>query len=193
MADNKRNMPAVKSFEDFFKKYKIDGYITANDLPDLSPYAKSGDLDVYIKTADIINNLTAGGADKPLSAEQGKTLAGLTLYAGDPYGSNENGYYLKFANGVLECWIYMTVNNQSINNAYGSLYQGTRTWTFPATFYARPAVVCTEFRWGTSASWGTVGNIPTTTNVVLRGIDILSRATGTDTNISAFAIGRWNA
>ncbi len=57
MDENKRNIPCVKSFEDFFKKYKIDSYITNEDL------------DSYVKTSDIVNNLTTGGEDKPLSAE----------------------------------------------------------------------------------------------------------------------------
>ncbi|MEL7569436.1 MAG: hypothetical protein AAGU14_02635 [Eubacteriaceae bacterium] len=195
MADNKRNMPSVKSFEDFFKKYKIDGYITADDLPDLSPYATSGDLDSYVKTADIVDDITTGGEGKPLSAEQGKILAGLSLYADDPYGSNSNGYYLKFANGVMECWISMSVTNQAINTAYGSLYQGTRTWTFPAEFYEKPTIFCSEFKWGTGASWGTANapNTGQTVACILRCYDISSRAAGTNTSISAFAKGRWKA
>ncbi len=68
-------MPCVKNFEDFFKKYKIDSYITTSDL---SPYAIAEDLNNYVKTADIVNDLTTGGASKPLSAEVMKDTNWIT-------------------------------------------------------------------------------------------------------------------
>jgi len=106
-------------------------------------------------------------------------------------GSNANGSYLKFADGTMICSVAMTVTDQAINNAYGSLFQGARTWVYPASFTERPSVYCSEFRWGSGASWGTIGNTPSATSANLRGIDNASRAAGTNTNISAMAIGRW--
>lgn len=134
MADNKRNMPSVKSFEDFFKKYKIDGYITANDLPDLSPYATSGDLDSYVKTADIVNDLTTGGTEKPLSAEMGKsvwdtldmeygewtpTIANTSGTQPTVSYNSRSGYYYKIGRCVfLMCNIY----NANITNVGSNQY-----------------------------------------------------------------------
>lgn len=109
----------------------------------------------------------------------------------DTYGSNSNGTYIRYTNGIQICW-YRTVDNTiAINNAYGSLFQNVKTWTYPAAFIAAPTVQCSEFRWGTGASWGTVGGTPLVASAVLRGIDSISRATGTDVNITAMAIGVW--
>lgn len=107
-------------------------------------------------------------------------------------GSNANGTYAKFGDGTMICTMHITVTDQSINGTYGSLFQGTRTWTFPVPFVSTQglSVHCGMFQWGSSASWGTVSTI-TTTDTTLRGIDCFSRASGTSTYISATAIGRW--
>ena len=103
-------------------------------------------------------------------------------------GTSGDSSYRKWNSGIVECWV-RTQQNIAINTAYGSLYQGTWTWTFPITFIANPTVICSRFKWGTSASWGTVST-ETTTEASLRGIDISSRASGS-TIIAAYAIGRW--
>ena len=105
-------------------------------------------------------------------------------------GSNENGNYIKFANGFLICWYYGVVTDQAINNPYGTLFQGARTMTFPIQFVSPPAVTCSTFRWGTSASWGLVADSLAST-CIIRGIDILAREAGTATKISYIAIGKW--
>lgn len=45
------------------------------------------------------------------------------------YGSNANGAYIKFGNGVLVCWA--SKNNTASNYA---------TWTYPVAFVAAPVV-----------------------------------------------------
>lgn len=105
-------------------------------------------------------------------------------------GTNTNGSWVKYDNGIMICWQEISVTNQAINNAYGNHYQGTRTMTFPQEFTQIPSVACGAFQWGTSASWGTVSAI-TKTTCNLRGIDLYSRATGTATVISYIAIGFW--
>lgn len=126
----------------------------------------------------------------------GGVWSAWVLYAGDgvfTYGNNANGYWRRNnVNGLQECWINTTVN-QAINTAYGSLFQGTYRWTFPKEFvnlnsvYPLPTVTCSQFLWGTGASWGAVvGSASTYSD--LRGIDAFSRAAGS-TSISAYAIG----
>lgn len=96
--------------------------------------------------------------------------------------------YRKWNSGVAECWIRTKVN-VALNNAYGSLYQGTWNWNFPITFTIAPAVICSQFKHGAGASWGTVvGQFPT--YAVLRGIDVFSRASG-QCEITAYAVGTW--
>ena len=106
-------------------------------------------------------------------------------------GSNANGYYVKYYDGTMICYLNTEVTDQAINNAYGSLYQGSRTWTYPVVFINdNVSVTCGQFQWGTSASWGTVVSADKT-SANLRGIDAFTRATGTAVKIQAIAIGRW--
>ena len=105
-------------------------------------------------------------------------------------GSNSNGSYEKFADGLMICTLDISVTDQAIATAYGSLYRGARTWTFPVAFVAAPVVTCGRFRWGTGASWPNVGATSATT-ANLEGFDYTSRAVGTAVLISAIAIGRW--
>jgi len=188
MADNKRNVPSVKSFEDFFKKYKIDGYITADDLPDLSPYATSGDLDSYVKTADIVDDITTGGEGKPLSAEQGKILAGLSLYADDPYGSNSNGYYLKFANGWMICFKSIYYDSATFSATGSVYYRSLGTVTFPITFNDSftPIVI-------PNASFTNIGQgRARTPSITSFTADVLSAvSTARALTFTYIAIGRW--
>lgn len=107
-------------------------------------------------------------------------------------GSNSNGYWVRFpTSGLQICWIKTSRTDIAINSAYGSLFQGTWTWTYPKSFpngTLFPTVTCSEFKWGTSASWGTISEAYQA-SAVLRGIDVSSRATGTNVNISAMAVG----
>lgn len=105
-------------------------------------------------------------------------------------GSNANGEYVKFADGTMICSIKNTVTDQAINTSYGSLYQGTRGWTFPAVFSASPVTTVGLCRWGAGASWGTISD-NSATSATLRFFDVVSRSTGTDFIYSASAIGRW--
>ncbi|HCL3288432.1 TPA: hypothetical protein N2A36_000326 [Pseudomonas aeruginosa] len=106
-------------------------------------------------------------------------------------GSNTNGEYVRYADGTQICWINMSVTDQALDTAYGSLFTGTRSWTFPVSFAGSPAIAVGLFRWGTGAGWGTGNGIASATAATLRGFDIVSRAVGTATVISATAVGRW--
>lgn len=104
--------------------------------------------------------------------------------------TNENGTAIKYPDGTMICTLQTTVTDQAIANAYGSLYQSTRTWTFPVPFISRPAVSCSEAQWGTGCSWGAIRGVDKT-SATLRIMDAFSRPTGTNTYFSAIAIGRW--
>lgn len=104
--------------------------------------------------------------------------------------TNDNGTAIKFPDGTMICTIRKTVTDQEISTALGSLFQGTRTWTFPQEFVAIPNVTCGMFKWGTGLGWGAVAQ-ENKASAVLIGYDLYSRATGTNVRISATAIGRW--
>lgn len=112
------------------------------------------------------------------------------LETGDYVYDPTYGHSLRLPDGTQVCWVRMSVTDQAISSAYGSLYQGVRTWSYARSFYGVPAVTCSEFKHGTGASWGTVSAVAAN-QADLRGIDAFSRATGTACAISATAIGRW--
>lgn len=127
---------------------------------------------------------------------QGNIVGTVSQSGGTPTGavvekgSNSNGYYVRFADGTQICWQEVTYTTVAINAAYGSLYLGGSTWTFPASFSSAPAVACGQYKWGTSASWGGVNTI-SSSDAVLRVYDIQSRASGTSTYVAMIATGRW--
>ena len=86
------------------------------------------------------------------------------------------------------CTLNTSKTNIAINVAYGPLYLGSYTWTFPKPFAKTPSVQCGMFRWGTSASWGSVKEA-TSSNATLYGLDAFKRASGEDVLIQATAIG----
>ena len=107
--------------------------------------------------------------------------------------SNSYGKAVKFPDGTMICYLSTTNNNIAFTQYGGSnIYLANYAWTFPVEFYSTPVVTCSKFKWGTSASWGSV-NYATTTEARLYGYDINARATGTEVKIDAIAIGRWKA
>ncbi|WP_346961236.1 DUF859 family phage minor structural protein [Clostridium sp.] len=131
------------------------------------------------------SGIPAGATNKVVCSN--RPLAGGTIVSS---WSNSNGNVVRFYDGTQICWVYDEPTNQAINTAYGSLFIGSRPWTFPAPFISIPVVECTQFKWGTSASWGSVSDT-TSTSTSLRGLDAFSRAAGTYCKISAMAIGKW--
>lgn len=85
------------------------------------------------------------------------------------------------------CTLDTRKTNIAINAAYGALYYGSYTWTFPKPFAVPPSVQCGMFRWETSASWGVVRDA-TSSKATLYGLDAFKRASG-EVQIQATAIG----
>ena len=107
-------------------------------------------------------------------------------------GSNENGNWVKFADGTQICWYNGTIALAATSTEYGSLFTGAETWTFPMAFATSNVVVSVGlFRLLTGASWGSVGTPPTPTSVSVRYFDIASRVAGSSASVGFFAIGRW--
>ena len=105
-------------------------------------------------------------------------------------GAVSGGGWVRLPDATQICWVAMSRTDVALNAPYGSLYIGSWTWVFPRPFEGGPAVSCSRFHWGTSASWGTV-QATSPTQATLRGLDAFSRAAGTSVSIEAVAIGRW--
>jgi hypothetical protein len=132
---------------------------------------------LYVQKANIVGTVSESG--------------GVPTGAIVERGSNANGKFVKFADGTMICWHSQTVTDQAISTAYGSLYRGSRTWSFPAVFIASPVVTLGAVKWGTAANWGSPTTEANTTSAGLQFWDVNSRASGTDFHWSAQAIGRW--
>lgn len=139
---------------------------------------------VYDVLLERFESMELGNLSTTLSEALGISNGNMVA-SRDSAGTN----YMRYDNGLQICWVNTTVS-MAINTAYGSLYQGAYTWTFPVEFVSAPTVTVGAVRWGTGASWGTLGSAPSTTQAILRGIDIASRASGS-THIEAMAIGWW--
>lgn len=72
--------------------------------------------------ATVVDNLNSTSSTDALSARQGKILnEKISLIVES--GSNENGSYIKWADGTMICRKTMSYTNIAINNAWGSLYE----------------------------------------------------------------------
>ena len=141
------------------------------------------------------SNITSGTLAIARGGTGASTVAGaLSNFGIEDFvvsqGKSGNTYYRKWNSGILEQWYQVSTTSQAINSAYGSMYIGTHRWTFPVAFTDVDVVLCSYFRWGTSASWGGLVGA-TTTYADLCGYDLYSRATGTTCTIAAYAKGRW--
>jgi hypothetical protein len=159
-----------------------------NTLIDALMKTTSGDSGAKYIGATAISGLTGSDVQTLMESIYNKLAsAGIEVMS-----TNANGSYIRYTNGTQICWYSANVTDQAINGAYGSLFIGSRNWTYPKEFLAGsvPTVTCSQFKWGTGSSWGT--NLDATDTVVtLSGIDVSSRAVGTSCKISAFAIGKW--
>lgn len=122
------------------------------------------------------------------------TIAAELIALNSSYGVNEKGSYLRLPDGTQICWLNISVTDQAISDPYSNImYTGSRKWTFPMPFISSPVVSCGIFKWGSSASWGSLANPSSISTVTLRGYDIIPREAGTTCLIQAIAIGRWKS
>jgi hypothetical protein len=128
---------------------------------------------------------------------KGNILGTVSQSAGVPTGaiiergSNANGEFVKYADGTQICTLNIAVTDQAVNTAYGSLFIGSRLWTFPVAFDNAPSVSCGLGQYSTAASWSGTNGAARSVDVTLRFWDAFSGASGANVPISAIAIGRW--
>src|SRR5690606_2967690 len=99
-------------------------------------------------------------------------------------GSNSNGEYVRWENGLQVCWTSISEPSQRHPNALGPIYRSSDiAWTYPASFVSQPTVVAG----GGNAAWASP-----------RGVGTLAaqlRSYSTDKDLLVIlrpvAIGRW--
>lgn len=100
-------------------------------------------------------------------------------------GSGENGYYIKYSNGVMECWNTITVTANS-NSA---------TWTLPQTFLNTTSM-CVSIQSRYKAGQGSSADAINCVNTVnVDGISFYNRVNSAtpayDRDVMIRVIGRW--
>ena len=107
-------------------------------------------------------------------------------------GSNENGSYIKFGDGTMECWHNMT-SNSTLTTTAGSMFSTeSNTWVYPAQFVRTRPSVTRDLNSVLPNAWAGIGNSGTTSaSCSIRGYSYMK---GSDNYIPEFslrAIGRW--
>lgn len=147
--------------------------------------------DVGLVAENAAGPLAAGGRVLCLVDGRRVTILGpVHLPSRATAGSNGNGSWWRSEDGLQICWIHTTaIRAEAV--AYGSLYQGRWEWRFPTPFWGQPVATCSTWLWSTGASWGTTSGAPSSTSVLLRGLDVVPRTVADPLTICATAIGRW--
>lgn len=164
-------------------------YVVVVELTDAT--GATAKLTMAIQKAGVIFDRCPNGLGLGTTAKPGyitfDELVRPTIGLHD-YGSNSNGEWIRFGNGVQICW-QVTEEKTSISSPYGSLFVGSITWTFPKSFSKPPAVSAGEARWATGASWASAFDV-LNGYCKIRLMDALKRDTYA-TTLKMIAIGRW--
>lgn len=102
-------------------------------------------------------------------------------------GSNDNGNYIKFANGIMICYATKTTSTVESSGAYSY-----GTWTYPVSFAEKPVVFATANNW---TGYGTMTKVLSTASGSLfmsTSIDLsTAKAISRTDNVNLLAIGKW--
>lgn len=105
----------------------------------------------------------------------------------DSYGNNSNGYYIRFKDGTMICWVQKSINIDC-TSLWVTFYEGgASAGNFPATFASTPYVFASNtapdgylegVRGSSRTSWGEVRMaLPNSNNRTFA--------------VNLFAIGKW--
>lgn len=107
-------------------------------------------------------------------------------------GSNTDGEWIRFGNGLQACWI------ASLLLIYHAAHMLRKTWTYPKPFVERPAVipVAAEYSSVNAAREIDIINYspPTNTHAVIAvhtSASLSPYSSGDTRDTTVFAIGRW--
>jgi hypothetical protein len=102
-------------------------------------------------------------------------------------GSNENGTWIKYADGTMICRHTITTTTQNTANHYSSI-----NWVYPSTFSEIPTIIGTPNNWNLYACFIKVKPAITNGSIMLHFINV-STGSFVDTtgSVDVIAIGKW--
>ena len=105
------------------------------------------------------------------------------------YGSNSNGQYWKFANGLMICKNTVWKQYEAKTAGYIGYVVFNNFWSFPQPFIDNPFIYASARQGGTQAWIGNyVSSVSDVTSIMFYTQQALS---GAATNFDCVAIGRW--
>ena len=153
-------------------------------------------LDTVVGFYGLYNQPSATGnvTISNIQIEEGTSATSFTKFqaVGNTFGSNGNGYYLRFPSLKLQiCYVTRNVttgtSTTSINST-GNVYYKTDTWTYPQAFSSAPIVVAGALD-NAGGVYGCCNDPPTASSV---GITCYGPASNRATGYSAIAIGPYS-
>ena len=158
----------------------------------------SGDWD----TVDMVfpingdTNLTNTGTLSNVQLEEGTVATGYTPYKSLGYtsGSNENGSWVKYDDGRMECWGVKSYNNVEVKVLDITEYYGALpAQPFPQAFVRPPICVMSidNVQPGYALELKSTGNGATETHTPMTLAFCAVSATATRIDVHYHAIGRW--
>lgn len=97
-----------------------------------------------VAVPELVNlgNVLAAAAGGGVRLDVDSALVALVAEHGQEIGSNANGSWIRFANGVQVAWHRSTVSGVAIGTALGSVLRRNNSsdvkWTHPVAFASRP-------------------------------------------------------
>lgn len=104
-------------------------------------------------------------------------------------GSNENGSWVKFADGTMICRHTITTNEQNTTAHYQN-----STWNYPIAFIEIPTVIATPNNWSTNAVMIKVNPRATLCSVLQQHLNTTGTLAFLDRvgdEVNLVAIGKW--
>jgi len=125
------------------------------------------------------------------------TYAELRTALGDAiveYGSNANGEYARFYNGVQICWHSLSVGSTGIStaNTLGGYRSAQSNWTFPVAFSAGTPVVTANLNNNAEGAWAVSVSRSSPLTSGAWAIRAQNSGTFSGGTLTLMAIGRWS-
>jgi hypothetical protein len=139
----------------------------------------------------------AGATTPVVQAIEGTVSKSGSTVTGAIYetGSNANGNYIKFGNGIMICWNEISATADAWSTALGSFFTpaASYTWTYPVAFSTTSGLsVLAQVRRSAATVVGTDVQVPGTTTCTIMPWSATSIAATSSKVLTVFAIGIWS-
>ena len=145
--------------------------------------------------AHVDNTTDAHGIDDHFDATPEDNVHGLAGAVIVDAGSNDDGSWVRFGNGLQICWHYFGPVTLDIDDLNAGIYRSAlQEHDFPVPFIESPAIAVSQSTPGTFGTWLVGGCTSASTGRRQWRYRALRNTSGTDVNITyvgMIAIGRW--